>query len=77
MPNRRSTDLQPHEKGYAPATDIHGDALSDIRDPVPQGTSLPVVTFVGYDCVTGAKIVLDDRTFSAELHSLDPVEVTS
>ena len=67
------TDLLPHERGYAPATDVHGDALSDIRDPAPQGTSVPVVTFRAWDKVTGAEVIVDDRTFDPAVHSLDPV----
>src|SRR5258705_9427193 len=93
MSNRRSTDLSPAQKGFAPSVDHLGNSLSDIRAPVPQGvsvpltahggtgtivpkdTGVPIVAFECYDKVTGDKIIADDRTFDAALHSLEPVVV--
>lgn len=69
------TDLSPSPaaRGYAPATDHLGYALSDIKDPPPQGVSLPVATFTAWDRASGALVTVDDRTFSDALHSLAPL----
>jgi hypothetical protein len=57
MPNRRSTDLQPHEKGYAPEFDVHGYAVNAITDPPGAGARNAVVTVETVDPATGQKVV--------------------
>ena len=66
--------LSPAERGYAPEVDHLGYSKDDIGAEVRRGTAVPVVTFVAYDRASGAKILLDDRTFDASIHSLDPVD---
>jgi len=62
-----------------------GNALSDIRDPEPQGTSLPVFPFEAYRKQDGKPVLdengkpvvvtVDARTFDPATMSLVPVEV--
>ena len=37
------------------------------------GLSVPVVTWIAYDRITGAEIVVDDRTFNEAYHSREPL----
>ena len=66
------TDLLPHETGYAPTKDIHGDSLTDIGAEVRQGTSVPLVPFTAYSKMDGAPVVVDARTFDGKTMTREP-----
>lgn len=68
--------LTPAQRGYAPEVDHLGYAKENIGAEERRGTSVPVVTFAAYRKSDGAEVVLDDRTFDAALHSLDPVKAS-
>ena len=64
------TDLLPHETGYAPAKDIHGDSLSDIRDTddVQKRTPSNVRPVRLKGSHPAVLVTVDDRTFDPAIH---------